>query len=722
LQIDFSDIFPGAYWQLSMLKLAWLVITFAAFVALSGRAASVTFEAESGVLGADWAVSNSRSPVYITITSNTNGYNPGSSNRVATYRVTFPSAGTYQLYARVRVGPDTFNDDSLFYAAGFGTKSPVNNADWILVNGLGRAGFSNGTDVVTGGGTLGSGMWKWINLSEFTGQAGFTVNEGNLTQTFQIGAREDGLDIDKFVFGTANDTFTVSNLDTGTDGMPPPLVTATIDPTRSYQTIEGLGGATAFFTGWIRDHPYKQEIYSNAFAGLNLSMLRLGDWYRYQEALAGFDSAANDIVSNANRVLGRPVLILMSSWAPPAFLKSNGQTGNGGTLLYTNGGFAYTDFAQYWYDSIQAYQSNGISPTWISIQNEPDWAASYDSCVFHPTEDTVNGTNYASYSKALDAVFQRLTNLSAPPKILAPEVVGLGYNDVQNYAATMKSNSFYGLAHHLYGGSTDGTPDGYRAAMLALTNVFPGKPRFMTEFGYTNMIETACLIHDCLTVEQVAGFNFWSLIWPPSGAGLVQIENPYNRSSWTNAPPGTSTEAHGYWLSPSYWAMKHFSFFITPGYRRVDAADNDANVRCSAFLSPDNLRLVIVLINTNAATSSAVNLSLGAFNAGPSSVYQTSGTNYFRSLGPLTQPLTLPPWSLTTVVLDQGVFVGLTLSKTNLTLTWPAAFGGFTLQVSTNLAVGNWTTISSPTPQIVGTNFQVALPATHPLQFFRLVK
>ena len=95
--------------------------------------------------------------------------------------------------------------------------------------------------------------------------------------------------------------------------------TISVDPTTRYQTIEGLGGATAFYAGWIRDHPYKQEIYTNAFAGLNLSMLRLGDWYRYQTPLAGFDSAASDIVSSANRVLGHPVPVLMSSWAPPAF-------------------------------------------------------------------------------------------------------------------------------------------------------------------------------------------------------------------------------------------------------------------------------------------------------------------------------------------------------------------------------------------------------------------
>jgi BNR repeat-containing family member len=198
-----------------------ILTAIAALAAASASAASVTLEAESGALGADWAVSNSASPAYITITSNDTGNNPASAARVATYSVTFPVAGTYQLYSRVRVGPNTFNDDSLFYANGFGTKSPTTSSDWILVNNLGSAGFDVSTDVVTGGGTLGSGVWKWINLSQFTGQTGFTVSAGNLTQTFQIGAREDGLDLDKFVFGTAGYTFTVAELDAGGPGTPP---------------------------------------------------------------------------------------------------------------------------------------------------------------------------------------------------------------------------------------------------------------------------------------------------------------------------------------------------------------------------------------------------------------------------------------------------------------------------------------------------------------------
>jgi len=154
------------------------------------------------------------------------------------------------------------------------------------------------------------------------------------------------------------------------------------------------------------------------------------------------------------------------------------------------------------------------------------------------------------------------------------------------------------------------------------------------------------------------GFNFWSLIWPASGTGLVQIENPYNVGSWTNAPAGTATQSHGWWLSPTYWAMKHFSAFINPGCQRVAAATDDPKVRASAFLSEDRLRLVVVLINTNASVASALTLNFGTFSPGRSSVYQTIETNPFQSLGTLTNSLGLPPLSLTTVVLDQLVNVG----------------------------------------------------------------
>jgi len=57
----------------------------------------------------------------------------------------------------------------------------------------------------------------------------------------------------------------------------------------------------------------------------------------------------------------------------------------------------------------------------------------------------------------------------------------------------------------------------------------------------------------------------------------------------------------------------------------------------------------------------------------------------------------------------------------NLTLSWPLASAGFTLMSRTNLASGIWATVS-PTAQMVGSQWQVAVPVSSNAQFFRLQK
>lgn len=185
-------------------------------------AASVKFEAESGTRGSSVAVGTLGGVTYIYPTENNTGSTPGTANRIVTYTITFPEPGTYELYARVRVGPGAWNDDSFLYGNGFGVKSPTNAADWILANNLWNVGYTNPTDVVQGSGTAGIETWKWLNLSEFPGGITFTVLPDALTQTFQIGTREDGFAIDAFAFGTWDYTFTVAELDLGGPGIPPP--------------------------------------------------------------------------------------------------------------------------------------------------------------------------------------------------------------------------------------------------------------------------------------------------------------------------------------------------------------------------------------------------------------------------------------------------------------------------------------------------------------------
>jgi endo-1,4-beta-xylanase len=183
----------------------------------------VIVEAESGQLGSNFSVLQDSGVTYVTPKANYSGTtSPGDTSRMITYQVILPDSGYYNLFAHLRVGSDLYNDDSFFYGKGFGVKNDTASTDWVYINGLGSAGFSDSASVVDGPGTLGSGVWKWVNITKnsYSGTPGdsFYVSKDSLTRTFQIGSREDGLDIDKIAFGKSNLYFTVKQLNTGLSG------------------------------------------------------------------------------------------------------------------------------------------------------------------------------------------------------------------------------------------------------------------------------------------------------------------------------------------------------------------------------------------------------------------------------------------------------------------------------------------------------------------------
>ena len=234
-----------------------LVLSSIAFANLSAQN-PVTVEAESGTLGTEYNSLSSGGVGYVTcVTDLIASQNPGSTNRIASYTVTFPAAGTYELYARFRVGPAGANDDSYFYGNGFGTKTVASSGtssdnDWITSNQLSTVGDTASNAIVSGGGAVATNqVWKWLNFSKFNGgepPISFIVTAGNLTQTFQIGGRENGLDIDKFVFGLAGYYYTAKNLSNGEPGStnppPPPFIPA--GPAIATGNGKFLGSAYSF--------------------------------------------------------------------------------------------------------------------------------------------------------------------------------------------------------------------------------------------------------------------------------------------------------------------------------------------------------------------------------------------------------------------------------------------------------------------------------------------
>lgn len=192
---------------------------------------AIPLQAELGTPGTDWETDTASGNIYITPkTDVANTSFPGNAAKVNTYSIGFEKPGIYDLYAKVWVGPGSFNDDSFYYGKGFGVKNPLADTnEWITCNGLATVGYTASNEVVGSSGNAGNRQWKWINISKFNGgeaPISFEVPEGALNQNFQIGGRENGLQLDKFVFGSSSQSFTVKELDSLAEVNSAPIIFA----------------------------------------------------------------------------------------------------------------------------------------------------------------------------------------------------------------------------------------------------------------------------------------------------------------------------------------------------------------------------------------------------------------------------------------------------------------------------------------------------------------
>lgn len=455
-----------------------------------------------------------------------------------------------------------------------------------------------------------------------------------------------------FAISTARPTHAQTSAAATQSPAPPPSVdvTGTVDTHRREQTLLGFGTALAYYANWAANNPYHGEIYDALFKGLNLHILRLRDCYADAGAEAQSEMSVDEKnVQGASAALGHPVQVMLCSWAPPAALKSNGETGHGGTLIKVGDQFAYGQFAQYWADSLAAYAKLGVVPTYVTIQNEPDWKADYQSCVFSPQEgQTRFDTVCAGYDKAVDAVYKKLQTLSDPPKLIGPETIGIGYGDPENYFPPDNSameHELWGLSHHLYHGGSEKDPDSFDPRFQALAKEYAGKPKLMTEFDRGTMFQTAWVINNCLTEENAAAYVYWSGVWPNSQA-LIYAENPDDHSQWT--------DPHGWHIGDHYWAIKHFSYFTGPGYVRVDTQTSDPSVKMSAFISPNRRKLCVVLLNTSPSETAVFRLHFNGYQAHGSQVYRTTQSEHWVNVGALPGDgrINLAPQSIVTVALQ----------------------------------------------------------------------
>ena len=445
------------------------------------------------------------------------------------------------------------------------------------------------------------------------------------------------------------------------DAEDPTNVSVTIGPTVSHQTLVGFGAATAYQADLLSGRT--DDIYQVLFVDSGLDILRLGNWYQNQSSTNTTpdtpfsDSASVQIVQKAAAARGgTPPKILMSAWTPPAYLKSNGvtrpprdgsgQTYQAGTLSQSGGAYAYAEYADWWVRALQAYAAQGVVPDYVSIQNEPDYYTSnWETCLFGASEGTsLEGITVAGYGQALDAVYRAIqsSDLASPPVLVGPETTGFLGDVVQRYMAGLDLEQLGGIAHHLYGSPADNpAPDWFNGSMTAVGAAAGavGLPTWMTEYSPNapTMFDTAWLISNALTVENVSAYIYWELVWSPTPpTGLVTIESRSPSSTYT--------------INDTYYALKHFARWTDPGWVRVDATSSVSAVRVSAFVSPDGGSLTLVLLNTG-GKEHLVAVSLGGFAHGSLAVYRSAGdSERTAQVAPDSDGnIVLPPRSIATL-------------------------------------------------------------------------
>lgn len=434
-----------------------------------------------------------------------------------------------------------------------------------------------------------------------------------------------------------------------------------VDVTSRHQVIEGFGAAGAWYEGTVitlsQTHP---EIYDILFGDLGLDIYRVRNAYD-QDGGTVYMSKSASIIAAGEASLGRPLKVMISCWSPPAYLKSNDSTVRGTLKKDGSGDYMYDELGDWWAESISAWNGYGVVADYINVQNEPDWEADWDTCRYEGTETT----SYAGYNQAFEAVWQELNSRmgSSMPKMLGGEAAGL-QSSPEYLDALLDLSHVYGYAHHLYNINAGDNPDQYLTTMQSFNSTYGSKPLFQTEYeksteAWPDALNIALLLHNSLTVEEVAGYLYWDLFWGGAG-GLVTISDS------------------DYTINNDYYGFKHFSAFIHSGWQRVEAATDCPHLRISACISPDNQHVSVVLINTSSTMDISTDFTFSGFTIDSGAVYRTRSAENCVPVGSYdgNAPLTVPARSVVTLSLHgwagdlpPAAPTGLTATAGNQTVT-----------------------------------------------------
>jgi O-glycosyl hydrolase len=297
-------------------------------------------------------------------------------------------------------------------------------------------------------------------------------------------------------------------------------------------------------------------------------------------------------------------------------MKTNNDIRNGGNLRTD----MYAEFAERCLEYARVVRdSTGVELYGLSIQNEPAFVESYESCVY----------TAATYRDVLKIVGPRVHAEFPNLKFFGAEHMLTNWGTFEGTlsADTAARRQIGAYAVHGY---TDGvTPQPsstaavlWRAAWRNASGA--AKPLWMTETSgfsadWAGAMENALCIFAGLKYGNISAWTLW-----------YTCDNMY-----TSGTP-----------DKRYYIHKQFSRYIRPGAVGISCTSDDSTVLAVAFRHPTQSTLSRVLLNVSGAQKS-VTLSGAAL---PSfAAYRSSASENCASVGTVSGTVTLPANSITTL-------------------------------------------------------------------------
>ena len=375
----------------------------------------------------------------------------------------------------------------------------------------------------------------------------------------------------------------------------------TINPAKTYQTIDGFGFALTGGSAQLLMHmdPAKRaallhELFTRTGDGIGVSYLRLTvgssdmnpNVFSYDDLAPGdtdvpmahfsLDPDKADVIPIMKQILAidPKIKVLASPWSAPLWMKTTGLA-QGGVLLPKY----FPAYATYLTKYVQGMKAEGITIDTLTIQNEPLNEKNTPSMLMLSPEQAVfikenlgpafrkTGikTGILLYDHNLDHPLYPLSILQDPA--------------AAKYIA--------GSAFHLYGGTVD--------AMTDVHNAFPNKGIYFTEQSITQRDNTAPMnISKPVARVMIGVSRNWSkniLLW---NLAADPNNGPHTDNGGCSGCSGALTiDGDNVRRNIAYYTLAHVSKFVPPGSVRIDSNDLDTlpNV---AFRTPDGKKILVV--------------------------------------------------------------------------------------------------------------------------------